>query len=46
MNYLTFFLNIISNSKDALVSNVDKNDRIIKIVVNSKKKIFVCKYYR
>ena len=31
------FLNIISNSKDALVSNVDKNDRIIKIVVNSKK---------
>ncbi|RBQ30373.1 histidine kinase [Arcobacter sp. FW59] len=31
------FLNIISNSKDALVSNVDKNDRIIKIVVNSLK---------
>jgi two-component system, NtrC family, C4-dicarboxylate transport sensor histidine kinase DctB len=28
------FLNIISNSKDALCSNVDKNDRIIKIVVN------------
>ncbi|MFW3427512.1 sensor histidine kinase [Aliarcobacter butzleri] len=31
------FLNIISNSKDALISNVDKNDRIIKIVVNSRK---------
>ncbi|RXJ96045.1 histidine kinase [Arcobacter sp. AHV-9/2010] len=31
------FLNIISNSKDALVSNVNKNDRIIKIIVNSKK---------
>jgi len=28
------FLNIISNSKDALSSNVDKNDRIIKIIVN------------
>ncbi|MDD2894620.1 MAG: HAMP domain-containing sensor histidine kinase [Aliarcobacter sp.] len=28
------FLNIISNSKDALCSNVDKNDRIIKILVN------------
>ena len=28
------FLNLISNSKDALASNVDKNDRIIKIVVN------------
>lgn len=28
------FLNIISNSKDALSSNVDKNDRIIKIVAN------------
>ena len=28
------FLNIISNSKDALCSNVDKNDRIIKIIVN------------
>lgn len=36
------FLNIISNSKDALISNVDKNDRIIKIIVNSKKEfIFV-----
>lgn len=31
------FLNLISNSKDALVSNIDKNDRIIKMVVNSKK---------
>lgn len=30
-------LNIISNSKDALVSSVNKNDRIIKIIVNSKK---------
>jgi two-component system, NtrC family, C4-dicarboxylate transport sensor histidine kinase DctB len=29
------FLNIISNSKDALCSNVDKNDRIIKIVVHT-----------
>ena len=28
------FLNIISNSKDALCSNVDKNDRILKIIVN------------
>ena len=28
------FLNIISNSKDALSSHVDKNDRIIKIIVN------------
>ena len=28
------FLNVISNSKDALCSNVDKNDRIIKIIVN------------
>ena len=28
------FLNIISNSKDALCSNVNKNDRIIKIIVN------------
>ena len=28
------FLNIISNSKDALCSNVDYNDRIIKIIVN------------
>ncbi len=28
------FLNIISNSKDALSSNVDKNDRILKIIVN------------
>uniref|UniRef100_UPI004048C451 sensor histidine kinase n=2 Tax=Aliarcobacter sp. TaxID=2321116 RepID=UPI004048C451 len=27
------FLNIISNSKDALSSNVDKNDRMIKIIV-------------
>ena len=32
------FLNIISNSKDALCSNVDKNDRIIKIMVNKYKK--------
>ena len=31
------FLNIISNSKDALCSNVDKNDRIIKIMVNKHK---------
>ncbi len=31
------FLNIISNSKDALSSNVDKNDRIIKIMVNKYK---------
>lgn len=31
------FLNIISNSKDALVNSVNKNDRIIKIIVNSKK---------
>ncbi|MDD2888215.1 MAG: HAMP domain-containing sensor histidine kinase [Aliarcobacter sp.] len=29
------FLNIISNSKDALCSNVDKNDRIIKIIVHT-----------
>ncbi|RBQ25746.1 sensor histidine kinase [Arcobacter sp. CECT 9188] len=29
------FLNIISNSKDALVTNSDKKDRIIKIIVNS-----------
>tara|TARA_B100001063_G_scaffold101137_1_gene94449 strand:+ start:3889 stop:5472 length:1584 start_codon:yes stop_codon:yes gene_type:complete len=28
------FLNIISNSKDALCSTVDKNDRIIKIIVH------------
>jgi two-component system, NtrC family, C4-dicarboxylate transport sensor histidine kinase DctB len=28
------FLNIITNSKDALSSNVNKNDRIIKIIVN------------
>lgn len=28
------FLNLLSNSKDALCSNVDKNDRIIKIIVN------------
>ena len=32
------FLNIISNSKDALCSNVDKNDRILKIMVNKYKK--------
>jgi C4-dicarboxylate-specific signal transduction histidine kinase len=32
------FLNLISNSKDALCSNVDKNDRIIKIIVNEYKK--------
>ena len=31
------FLNIISNSKDALCSTVDKNDRIIKIIVNKYK---------
>lgn len=31
------FLNIISNAKDALSSNVDKNDRIIKIIVNKYK---------
>jgi C4-dicarboxylate-specific signal transduction histidine kinase len=31
------FLNIISNSKDALCSNIDKNDRIIKIMVNKYK---------
>ncbi|QKF66693.1 two-component system sensor histidine kinase [Arcobacter venerupis] len=31
------FLNIISNSKDALCSNVDKNDRIIKIIVHKYK---------
>ncbi len=31
------FLNIISNSKDALCSNVDKNDRIIKIMVSKYK---------
>ena len=35
------FLNIISNSKDALSSNVDKNDRIIKIIVNKFKKHLV-----
>ena len=28
------FLNIITNAKDALCSNVNKNDRIIKIIVN------------
>ncbi|GGD40399.1 hypothetical protein GCM10012288_13110 [Malaciobacter pacificus] len=31
------FLNLISNSKDALATNVDKNDRIIKIVVSKYK---------
>ncbi|WP_419764280.1 MAG: sensor histidine kinase [Arcobacter sp.] len=31
------FLNIISNSKDALCSNIDKNDRIIKIIVSKHK---------
>ena len=31
------FLNIISNSKDALCSNVHKNDRIIKIIVSKYK---------
>ncbi len=31
------FLNLISNSKDALASNIDKNDRIIKIVLNKYK---------
>ena len=31
------FLNILSNSKDALCSNVDKNDRIIKIIVHKYK---------
>ncbi len=31
------FLNIISNSKDALCSNIDKNDRIIKIIVSKYK---------
>jgi len=31
------FLNIISNSKDALVNNIAKEDRIIRIVVNSGK---------
>lgn len=31
------FLNIISNSKDALCSTIDKNDRIIKIIVNKYK---------
>jgi two-component system, NtrC family, C4-dicarboxylate transport sensor histidine kinase DctB len=35
------FLNIISNSKDALCSNVDKNDRIIKIIVNEYKNYLV-----
>ncbi|AXX95538.1 sensor histidine kinase [Arcobacter ellisii] len=35
------FLNIISNSKDALSSNVDKNDRIIKIIVNKFKNSLV-----
>ncbi len=32
------FLNIISNSKDALCSAIDKNDRIIKIIVHKYKK--------
>jgi C4-dicarboxylate-specific signal transduction histidine kinase len=31
------FLNIISNSKDALSSTIDKNDRIIKIIVHKYK---------
>ena len=31
------FLNIISNSKDALCSTIDKNDRIIKIIVHKYK---------
>jgi len=31
------FLNIISNSKDALCSTIHKNDRIIKIIVNRHK---------
>jgi len=31
------FLNIITNSKDALCSNIDKNDRIIKIMVSKYK---------
>lgn len=31
------FLNIISNSKDALCASVDKNDRIIKIIVHKYK---------
>ena len=35
------FLNIISNSKDALCSNVYKDDRIIKIVVNTFKNTLI-----
>ena len=35
------FLNLIANSKDALCSNVNKNDRIIKIIVNKFKKHLV-----
>lgn len=31
------FLNIISNSKDALLSNINENDRIIKIIVTKVK---------
>src|SRR5574344_1580704 len=30
------FLNIISNSKDALVSNISKESRVIRVVINSK----------
>lgn len=38
------FLNLISNSKDALCSNVDKNDRIIKIIVNMYKENLIINF--
>src|SRR5574344_976245 len=31
------FLNIISNSKDALINNISKDNRVIRVIVNSKK---------
>src|SRR5574344_968909 len=31
------FLNIISNSKDALINNLSKDNRVIRVIVNSKK---------
>src|SRR5574344_351610 len=31
------FLNIISNSKDALINNISKDNRAIRVIVNSKK---------
>ena len=35
------FLNIISNSKDALINNISKDNRVIRVIVNSKKILFL-----